>query len=181
MESLAWIKQERRKLGITQQELSALAGVSQSLIAKVESGKLDPSYSNAQRIIGALRNAARNDEKVASDIMHADVASVTLETTLHAAAAIMRKMAVSQLPVMEKGKVVGGISEQAVLRQFSENPRRTAGTKVADAMEDSFPTALPSTPISAIAALLRHYPAVLVIKRGEIAGIITKADLLKAI
>ncbi|MBI2079314.1 helix-turn-helix domain-containing protein, partial [Candidatus Micrarchaeota archaeon] len=35
----------RRKLGITQKELAKLAGVSQSLIAKIEMGKIDPAYS----------------------------------------------------------------------------------------------------------------------------------------
>jgi len=56
-----------------------------------------------------------------------------------------------------------------------------AAVKVAEAMDEAFPTALASTPISAIASLLRHYPAVLVMEKGEIAGIITKADLLKTI
>ncbi len=181
MESLSWIKSARKKLGITQQGLSKMAGVSQSLVAKVEAGKLDPSYSKAQSIIEALRREGSGQEKTAREIMHPEVASVTPKSTLHAAAAVMRKNAISQLPVAEGGRIVGSISEQTVLRQFSENPKGIAGMKVAEAIEESFPTALPSTPISAIAALLRHYPAVLVMEKGEVAGIITKADLLKAI
>jgi predicted transcriptional regulator len=181
MENLSWIKSARKKLGITQQRLSKLAGVSQSLVAKVEAGKLDPSYSKAQKMVDALSREGSGQEKTARDIMHSEVASVSSGSTLHEAAAIMRKKAISQLPVVEDGKVIGSINEQAVLRQFSENPKGIAGIKVAEAVEDSFPTTLPSTPISAIAALLRHYPAVLVMARGEVAGIITKADLLKAI
>jgi len=180
MENLSWIRQERKKLGITQQRLSKMAGVSQSLIAKIESGKIDPSYSNAQKLIDAIQNAAHRSEKKASDIMHADVASVSSGTTLHSAAALMRKKAISQLPVIENGRVVGGISEQGCLSLYSTK-KDVSSLRVSDAIEEAFPAALPSTPISAIAALLRHYPAVLVMERGEVAGIITKADLLKSI
>jgi len=181
MENLSWIRQERRRLGITQQKLSGLAGVSQSLIAKVESGKLDPSYSNAQRLIEALRLAGNASERKASDIMHAGVESVSPESSLHAVAALMRKKAISQLPVVDGGRVVGSISEQCVLAAFSDGKGGVSGLKVADAMEEAFPSALPSTPLSALAALLRHCPAVLVMERGGIRGIVTKADLLKAV
>ncbi|VVC02151.1 CBS domain protein [uncultured archaeon] len=181
MEGISWIKDKRRQLGITQQSLARLAGVSQSLIAKVEAGRIDPAYSKARSIIAALEREGFSREKCARDIMHPGIETVSAGETLHSAAAKMRKRNISQMPVVESGRVVGSISEQAVLAHFSSDPNKTARLSVGEAMEQPFPSALPSTPISAVAALLRHYPAVLVMDRGEIAGIITKADLLKTV
>ena len=93
----------------------------------------------------------------------------------------MRKRSISQLPVIEGGHLAGSISEQAIVSHFSSDPKKLSSLKVGDAMEEAFPTIPPNTPISAIAPLLRHHPAVLVIEKTKIAGIITKADILKTI
>ena len=44
------LKKIRVQLGITQSELAKAAGVSQSLIAKLESGLVDPSFSTMKAI-----------------------------------------------------------------------------------------------------------------------------------
>ena len=50
------IKKIRKKLGMTQTELANRAGVSQSLIAKIESARIDPTYTKTQKIFAALRD-----------------------------------------------------------------------------------------------------------------------------
>ena len=45
------IKQMRQKLGLTQTQLAKLAGVSQSMITKIERGTIEPSYLIAKKII----------------------------------------------------------------------------------------------------------------------------------
>jgi predicted transcriptional regulator len=45
-------------------------------------------------------------------------------------------------------------------------------------MEEAFPQVGEDAPLSLISSLLQVYPAVLVLKKGKAAGIITKADLL---
>jgi len=181
MEDIAGIKERRKRLGMTQQQLARMAGVSQSLIAKIEMGRIDPAYSKVRRIIEALEREQFSKEKTAKEIMHMGAEAVSASETLHSAAAKMRKRAISQMPVLEGKQVVGSISEQALLSHFSSDPKKTASLRVGEVMEEAFPSASPSTPISAIAALLKHYPAVLVMEKGNIAGIITKADLLKTI
>ena len=52
---------------------------------------------------------------------------------------------------------------------------------VKEVMEESFPQVSDDAPLSLLSSLLKYYPAVLVQRRGEIVGIITKADLLGAI
>lgn len=181
MEDLSRIKELRKRLGMTQHRLAAVSGVSQSLIAKIESGRIDPAYSKARGIISALQREQFSNEKKAKDIMHAGVETIPADETLHFAAAAMRKKGISQLPVSDGKRIVGSITEQTIVANFSLEQKRMSNLRVSEVMEEAFPTALPATPVSAIAALLHHYSAVLVMEKGEVAGIITKADLLKTI
>jgi len=48
------IAKKRRMLGLKQAEIAKLAGVSQSLIAKLESGKIDSSYTKVKTIFDTL-------------------------------------------------------------------------------------------------------------------------------
>jgi len=180
MEESGWIGAQRRKLGMTQHALARASGVSQSLVAKIEAGSVDASYSKVKRIIEALEHAAAGNESKAKDIMHEGVEAVSPHDTLHSAAAAMRKRAISQLPVVDGGKVSGSLTEEGLLSCFSQG-KDIRKMRVAEAMGEPFPSVLPATPLSAVAALLRHHPAVLVSDKGRLAGIITKADILKSI
>jgi predicted transcriptional regulator len=44
MDETKFIGPTRRKLGITQHQLARMAGVSQSLVAKIEAGSVDAAY-----------------------------------------------------------------------------------------------------------------------------------------
>src|SRR5437588_12013327 len=48
------IPKKRKALGLTQSKLAQLSGGSQSIIAKIESGTVDPSYSIAKRLVETL-------------------------------------------------------------------------------------------------------------------------------
>ena len=69
------LKKIRVQLGITQSELARAAGVSQSLIAKLESGLVDPSFSTMKAISEALRSQIRIEGKKASEVMSKPVIS----------------------------------------------------------------------------------------------------------
>jgi len=56
--------QKRKELGLTQSKLAASAGVSQSIIAKIEAGSVDPSYSVVQRLFSALERAGVESPRV---------------------------------------------------------------------------------------------------------------------
>ncbi|MCK4496763.1 MAG: helix-turn-helix domain-containing protein, partial [Candidatus Aenigmarchaeota archaeon] len=43
------IKNRRKLLGLTQKDLAKQAGVSQSFIAKMESGRINPSYNHVKQ------------------------------------------------------------------------------------------------------------------------------------
>ena len=63
------IKIRRQRLGIKQGELAELSKVSQSMITKLEKGKLEPSYTIAKRIFLALDSLEHKKENKCSDIM----------------------------------------------------------------------------------------------------------------
>ncbi|MCS7105908.1 MAG: helix-turn-helix domain-containing protein, partial [Candidatus Aenigmarchaeota archaeon] len=48
------IEKRRKNLGLTQKKLAAFCGLSQSLIAKIESKKVNPSYSSVKKIFDCL-------------------------------------------------------------------------------------------------------------------------------
>ena len=58
----------RKQLGVTQAELAGLAGVSQALIAKIESGRIDPSFSKAKALSETLLGLQRKSTKKTKEI-----------------------------------------------------------------------------------------------------------------
>ena len=56
------IKEIRKKFGLTQGQLAQIAGVSKSLIAKIEAGRLDPTFSKAQKIFEAIDTLGKKKE-----------------------------------------------------------------------------------------------------------------------
>lgn len=177
------LKRLRRELGITQRDLARAAGVSQSLIARIESGDIDPRVSTYSRIVKALRDLQQRKERVAREIMTSPVITVAPSTPLERAIALMREKGISQLPVVEEGIQVGCLTEEDILRIVERENGRVDlfKLKVEDVMGEGLPIVGEETPLSAILPLLKHKPAVLVAGRGgKLKGIITKIDVIKA-
>lgn len=180
---LGEIKQRRKQFGLTQAELAAKAAVSQSLIAKMESGALVPSYDNAKRIFDMLDAMHRETELQAKDVMSAKVISVRPQDTVKKAVQAMKKNAVSQLPVFEGDKPVGTVSEMFILTHIGKSGKPTDLGKmlVKEVMDDAMPVIRENSGLEVVSALLDSGQAVLVGRGGKIRGIITKSDLLGAI
>jgi predicted transcriptional regulator len=177
------IKRRRKALGIGQKELAKLAGTSQSLIAKIESGRINPSYQKAKAIFESLEALERREQVKAKEILTRKVISIQAGDPVSKAAKIMRELGFSQLPVFDGYKLVGSISERTILDEILRGKEMSELSKqnVESIMEDAFPCVGEDTQLTVISGLLSYVPAVLILKRGEVAGIITKADLLKVI
>jgi len=174
------IKARRINASLTQSRLASLSGVSQSLIAKIESGNIEPSYQKAKRLFDCLRQYSTSKEKVASELMTRQVAFVKAEESLKKAIKRLEARGFSQVPVLKGEKLVGSISEKGILAKIgSENGLDLEKAAAEEAMEEALPTIQPNTPVSAVKQLLEFSQAVLVAEKGKIAGIITKSDLLK--
>ncbi|MBU0628079.1 MAG: CBS domain-containing protein [Nanoarchaeota archaeon] len=171
---LSEIKEIRKKFDLTQTQLANISGVSQSLIAKIEAGRLDPTYSNARKIFEAIDSLGKKKELRAEQIMTKNIISVKPNDDIKEAIAKMKKSNISQMPVIEEHKSIGVVSESIIL----ESLLNKKGSKIKDIMDDSAPVVSKNTNVNAVSNLLRFYPMVLVSDDGELKGIITKSDLL---
>src|SRR3989338_4765884 len=168
------IKEIRKKFGLTQSQLANRAGVSQSLIAKVEAGRLDPTFTKAKKIFEAIDSLGKKQEVKAEEAMTKNLISVKPDDDIREAIKKMKKANISQMPVIDEHKSIGIVSEAIILEAIMNNK----GKKIKDIMEDSPPIVSKNTTINAVSNLLRFYPIVLVSEGGELKGIITKSDLL---
>ena len=181
MESeLKRIKSLRRLHGLTQAELARLSGVSQSLIAKTEAGTLDPAFSRAKKILDVLESLGREKEARAKDVMVTRVHTSSPADTVADAVKAMHSHGISQIPVVERGAVVGLVSEGIILELMVSGRKDPSAAAIAEVMQDAPPVVSEQTRIGAIMPLLKHFPLVVVTRKGALAGIITKADMLKA-
>ncbi|MFH1750524.1 MAG: CBS domain-containing protein [Candidatus Micrarchaeota archaeon] len=180
---LSEIPRLRRESALTQARLAALSRVSQSTIAKVESGRTVPSYSIAKRIFEALVTAGKKMQKSAGELMNPRIISVARDEGIMVAVGVMKKNGISQLLVTGAHKhVVGSLTEKGILSMFeTEEGLDPHKMTVSQAMEDAFPTVGLDTPLSTLTHILHDAPAIVVMRGERIAGIITKADILKAV
>jgi predicted transcriptional regulator len=166
----------RRRLGLTQSQLARAAGFSQSFVAKVEYGEIDPGYSKAVKLFETLEGYGREKELNARAVMSKRIVSVTPGSSLKEAVRKFREHDISQMPVFEGGHAVGVVSENDVLAAMVEGKHAAA---VKEVMEDAPPTVSPEASIKAVSSLLRFCPLVVVAQRGKIVGVVSRADLLE--
>ena len=130
--------------------------------------------------------------------MSADVITVTPETPLKDAAALLERNRISGLPVLGDGIVVGVVSEADIVA-LSTGSRESRGllaelfgsrrheedvaaTHVKDAMTSPAVTIAPGQPVAAAArAMVEHRVNRLpVVENSRLVGIVTRADLVRA-
>lgn len=177
------IGRRRRLLSMSQKELAKLSGVSQSMIAKIESGRISPSYQKTKAIFETLEGLERRDQFKAKDVTHGKIVSLQAHEPVAKGVRVMRESGFSQLPIFNGNQVVGSLTEKVILENLmsTTNPDQLSKQPVEKIMDEAFPTVSEETPLSTVSALLQYEPAVLVAKRGRVFGIITKADLLKVV
>lgn len=168
------IKKIRNKLGMTQTELANRAGVSQSLIAKIESRRIDPTYTKAKKIFTALSEMEKKEEIKAEQLMTSKMISISPNASIKEAIGKMKKSQISQLPVIDDSKLVGLVSESTILDALLNSKCK----EVREVMQENPPIISKATSVQVVSNLLRHYPVVVVSEEGKLIGLITKSDLL---
>jgi len=171
----ATLKRLRIEAGLTQRQLAELVGVSQAHIAKIEKENVDPRLSTVNKILKVL---TQGKGRKCSDVMTRQVISAKPSDTVLKVSRIMMKNAISQLPVIEGGKVIGTVTEEGIVRNLSST---VAEERVEKIMQAPLPSVPEDTSLSMIRPLLEDHYGVLVVKKGEVVGIITRSDLLKVV
>ena len=175
------IAKRRRQLGLKQSELAKMAGVSQSLIAKLEAGTIESSYSKVKTIFDVLERLEFKSKIQVEKVLHNEVVTVQKSEPLSQVVKLMKDHGYSQIPVFEGKQSVGSVSEKTILRQILEGKdlEQISALPTEKIMEEAFPQINEDAPLSLITSLLQTYSAVLVSRKGVVIGIITKADLLR--
>lgn len=141
----------------------------------------------------------------ARDVMTTSVVTVSPETPVTDIARLLLEKRVSGVPVVDAdGRVVGIVSEGDLVRRLededdtgrswwldllatpeerAERYVRAHGRRARDIMTRDVVTVSPDTPLGAIARLLeeKHIKRVPVVENGRLVGIVSRADLLRAL
>jgi len=175
------LRVRREVLGLKQTELARRAGISQSMVARIEAGSVDPRVSTLNKIIIVL-NSAEPKKITAAQIMHTPVLSVPPQASISQAVEIFGKNNISQLPVIERGVPAGCISEAVIVKAIEQQRlHKTHMFMVRDFMEPGFPTVPPDMDVETVVNILQQNHAVLVVDGRVVMGVITKHDLISLI
>jgi cystathionine beta-synthase len=105
------------------------------------------------------------------------VATVKADETVLAALQRMKLYDVSQLPVMDDGRIVGLVTEEDLLMRVAENPADFR-KPVTTAMESRLVTVAPNASVKDLMRIFDRGLVAIVIEGEEFLGLITRIDLL---
>jgi cystathionine beta-synthase len=106
-----------------------------------------------------------------------DLLSVEMTSIVRDAIATMNRFGVSQLPVFDKGNLVGSLCESALFQRSMETPEVMELT-VGALLDPPFPTVGPDEDVYEVVKLLKSSPAVLVRDVAKYQGIVTRFDVV---
>ena len=173
--SLETIKEERKKLNMTQKKLATMTGVSTSMINQIESGRCKPSYNTAKKIFESLAKIeGQISPRTAGNICSTKIEKLSPTNTVSDAGTVMHRKKIDQIPIFEGVKLKGLITIDTV-NEYTERKE----VKIKNVMNPKPPLIDASEPANALSQLIRISGCALVEKNSKIIGIITSADLLK--
>jgi len=177
------IRRRRERLGISQHKLAKDLRISQSTVAKIESGKINPTYKIVERIFSHLSSLHSVGMGTVGEVASKPVLAVREGTSVAEAVKTLQKHGFKQLPVLNGNHNLGSLSERGISRRILETktPESLLRKSVRTVMEEALPTLPEDVAVEVIIPLLQRTQAVLTSKKGRITGIVTNADLLKLI
>lgn len=179
------IRRIRKTLDLTQAQLAAASGVSQSTIAKIEKDTISASYNTVVKLFETMESMHTDDHRnySAADVASKGVVTIQSSKTVHDASDLMKSTGYSQLPVMDGETPVGSISERVIFEYVRKGMTmdELSNKSIYKIMNESYPVVTENTPISTVTTLMTDCNAILVAKKGKIVGLITSADMLKLI
>ena len=129
MPSVRAIALARERLGWTQKQLGNRVGVGQMTISKIENGQYAPSYQTLEKIVQTLNEAMFGPplfwSQIVKEIMTKPVIYLTPGDRVLNAIIKMEERGISQLPVIDKGKNVGTVTETMILMHAFQSQRKS--------------------------------------------------------
>ena len=181
------LQELRKKAGLTQSELASQVGISQSLVARIEKGQVNPSLSTLKRILSIIEKQQQSHSTIkdllkwkAGSTKIQPVVAVQTHEKVRRAVNLMRRYGISQLPVFEKNVSVGSLSEGTILRKLMlMDSRKVFALSVQEIMDAPFPTIDVSDSVDvAFMKIASGVEAILAMDGDRPAGLITKIDII---
>jgi cystathionine beta-synthase len=130
-----------------------------------ENGFLDPKDN-----LGTIRDLlASKSPRVFTASKDDQVASVI---------ELMKSEGISQVPVIDRGHLVGIVNESALLQKLLDDGMEVLNDSVATVVNDAYEVADPDAPVGLFNHIFRQGKVIVVWERGEVRGLITKIDVI---
>ena len=107
--------------------------------------------------------------------------SIDASQTVKEALKLMKENDISQMPVLQDGKIVGALNENDVLTCLLANPIENSDESIDKIMVESFPMVEETLPINKLNLYInKKSSAVITVDKAGISHIITKYDIIQA-
>ena len=171
------LKYLRKQKGYTQVELAEQTGFSQSLIARIEQGNVNPRMSTVRKILSVL--SLQSDKAI--NISTKDAIIIFQDMSVSNAIEIMESNSISQIPVRDRAtkKWMGVVSEKLIMTYITDRGQNGVNDHISELPLEKLDIISPDLQLPEIEHLLQYIPALLVQIDQENFGIITKSDLLR--
>jgi cystathionine beta-synthase len=98
--------------------------------------------------------------------------------TIRTAIGLLKEHGISQVPVLERGRLAGLVSEIDLLNYLLGNPGKL-DHPIDDLVEADYATVTPQTKVKLLRNIFNDAKAVCVLDRDDLVGVITKIDLIE--
>ena len=105
------------------------------------------------------------------------IVSATPQSKVKDVIATLKSLGISQLPVLEKGKLRGIIGEVDLLRHLVTGQKKLDST-IGELVEGEYTTVTPETKIELLQGVLAEAKVAIAMDGEEVVGIVTKIDLI---
>ena len=130
-----------------------------------ENGFLDPETG-----LGTIRELLANKPP--------KVVTVSRDDRIRDVIDLMKAQGISQIPVVERGHLVGIVNESVLLEHLLDKGMGALDAKVSNVMNDAYEVADPDAPVGLFNHIFNQGKVIVVWERGEVRGLITKIDVI---
>lgn len=130
-----------------------------------EHGFLDPEEG-----LGTIRDLLGNKPPQVWTINKTDTVRDVVE--------LMKGKGISQVPVVEKGHLVGIVTESGLLQKILDEGTDFLDAPVSSVVSDAYEVADPDAPVGLFNHIFSQGKVIIVWERGEVRGLITKIDVI---
>jgi cystathionine beta-synthase len=127
------------------------------------------------RVIDVLKVVATQSKE--SNGRPAEIITAVLGEPIDCVIAKMREHAISQLPVIHRGEVVGMICENDLIQPLLAGSKRPTDP-IDDLIEQAYRAVSPGDSIDVLPEIFSHGSTALVVHNGALCGVVTKIDLI---